>query len=65
MEENTSDGYGAEIERLAYRFWEERGRPFGSPEEDWFKAERELHRELIGPPERLPFSSLSMGHVTS
>jgi hypothetical protein len=23
---------------LAYRFWEERGRPIGSPEEDWFKA---------------------------
>ena len=65
MEGNTSDGYGAEIEKLAYRFWEERGRPFGSPEEDWFKAEREFRRRLIGPPERLPFSSLGMGHVTS
>lgn len=64
MERNTSDGYSAEVEKLAYRFWEERGRPFGSPEEDWLKAERELHRGLIGPPERLPFSSLSMGHVT-
>ena len=41
MEANTSNGYDAEIEKLAYRFWEERGRPFGSPEEDWFKAERE------------------------
>jgi hypothetical protein len=64
MERNTADGYGAEIEKLAYRFREERGRPFGSPEEDWFKAEREFHRGLIGRPERLPFSSLSMGHVT-
>lgn len=64
MEENTSGGYNAKIEKLAYRFWEERGRPSGSPEEDWFKAERELSRELIGPAERLPFSSLSMGHVT-
>lgn len=64
MEANTSNGHGVEIEKLAYRFWEERGRPFGSPEEDWFKAESEFNRGLIGPPERLPFSSLSMGHVT-
>ena len=65
MEGNTSNSHGGEIEKLAYRFWEERGRPFGSPEEDWFKAEREFRRELIGPPERLPFSSLGMGHITS
>lgn len=65
MKKCTSDGYSAEIEKLAYRFWEERGRPFGSPEEDWLKAERKFDRELIGPPERLPFSSLSMGPVTS
>ena len=65
MEGNTSDGYGAEIEKLAYRFWEERGRPFGSPEVDWFEAEREFDGGVVGPPERLPFSSLSMGHVTS
>ena len=65
MKGNTSDGYRAQIEKLAYRFWEERGRPFGSPEEDWLKAERQFYRRLIGPPERLPFSSLSLGHVTS
>jgi DUF2934 family protein len=65
MDRDTSDGHSAEMEKLAYRFWEERGRPFGSPEEDWFKAERELDGGLIGSPERLPFSSLSMGHVTS
>jgi hypothetical protein len=29
------------IERRAYQFWEERGRPCGSPETDWFKAEHE------------------------
>jgi Protein of unknown function (DUF2934) len=23
---------------LAYRLWEERGRPIGSPEEDWLEA---------------------------
>ena len=65
MKGSTSDSYSAGIEKLAYRFWEDRGRPFGSPEEYWLKAEREFHRGLIGPPERLPFSSLSMGHVTS
>jgi hypothetical protein len=64
MERNPSGAYSAQIEKLAYRFWEERGRPFGSPEVDWQKAEREFDRELIGPPERLPFSSLSMGPVT-
>jgi hypothetical protein len=26
----------------AYQCWEERGRPWGSPDEDWFKAEKEL-----------------------
>ena len=31
-----------EIERRAYHLWEARGRPFGSPEVDWFEAEREL-----------------------
>lgn len=65
MKGSTSDNYSAQIEKLAYRFWEESGRPFGSPEVDWLKAEREFDRELIGPPERLPFSSLSMGLVTS
>ncbi|HUQ51761.1 MAG TPA: DUF2934 domain-containing protein [Gammaproteobacteria bacterium] len=27
---------------LAYRLWEERGRPEGRAEEDWFEAERRL-----------------------
>lgn len=27
---------------LAYRLWEERGRPVGRPEEDWYEAERRL-----------------------
>jgi len=31
-----------EIERLAYSYWEARGRQGGSPEEDWLRAEREL-----------------------
>jgi hypothetical protein len=32
----------ANIERLAYELWQQRGRRFGSPQEDWFRAEREL-----------------------
>jgi hypothetical protein len=31
-----------EIARLAYQFWEERGRPDGSSYEDWLRAESHL-----------------------
>ena len=31
-----------EISRRAYSIWESRGRPEGSAEDDWFRAEREL-----------------------
>jgi len=31
-----------EIARLAYSYWEARGRQGGSAEEDWFRAEQEL-----------------------
>ena len=34
-----------EIELRAYRLWEDRGRPWGTPEVDWFRAERELMEE--------------------
>jgi hypothetical protein len=32
-----------EIARKAYALWEERGRPIGSAEEDWFKAKEQLN----------------------
>ena len=35
------------VAKLAYRLWEERGRPFGSPEVDWFAAERAVYRSLL------------------
>ena len=35
-----------EIARLAYASWELRGRPVGSAEYDWFKAEEELRNRL-------------------
>jgi hypothetical protein len=30
-----------DIAKRAYHFWEQRGRPLGSPEVDWSRAERE------------------------
>jgi hypothetical protein len=33
-----------EIARLAYVYWEARGRQHGSPDEDWYRAEFELLR---------------------
>jgi hypothetical protein len=32
-----------QVALLAHRFWIERGRGHGRHEEDWFRAERELH----------------------
>jgi hypothetical protein len=32
------------IAELAYEYWEARGRPCGSPEEDWFRAEHTLKK---------------------
>jgi hypothetical protein len=39
-----------DVAKLAYRFWEDRGRPMGSPEVDWYRAEREVET----PPEVIP-----------
>lgn len=41
----TAPGRTGEIAILAYQFWQERGCPEGCPEEDWFRAERELHSQ--------------------
>jgi len=54
-----SNAQHEQIEKLAYLLWEERGGPFGSPDEDWFRAEQELI-ERADSPSRLPFSSLAM-----
>ncbi len=34
------------IALLAYSYWEARGRPGGSPDEDWFRAERQILGDL-------------------
>jgi hypothetical protein len=35
------------VAKLAYKLWEERGRPSGSPEVDWFAAEQALCSALV------------------
>jgi hypothetical protein len=35
------------VEKVAYQFWEKRGRPIGSPEVDWFAAERAVYSSLV------------------
>ncbi len=30
------------ISALAYFYWQQRGCPVGSPDEDWFRAERDI-----------------------
>lgn len=34
----------AELSALAYELWIQRGCPIGSPEVDWFRAEKDLKR---------------------
>lgn len=48
-----------QIARLAYSYWEERGRPVGSPDIDWLRAERELLSET-NMADQPPFSSIYM-----
>jgi hypothetical protein len=47
--ETTSQLHKRICER-AYQLWEERGCPEGSPDHDWFMAQREIE----GPPQEPP-----------
>ena len=38
-----------QVELRAYQIWQERGRPLGTPEADWFQAEQELIAEPENP----------------
>jgi hypothetical protein len=55
-----SDEQHEQIQKLAYQLWEARGRPLGSPDDDWLRAERVLIQRSQWPL-RLPFSYLTMG----
>jgi Protein of unknown function (DUF2934) len=35
------------VAKQAYKLWEQRGHPFGSPEVDWFAAERAVYSSLL------------------
>ena len=44
----SADERVAVVAELAYRLWEERGCPEGSPGEDWYKAEFIIDHEQDG-----------------
>jgi len=48
--ELTTDFLGEDrhefVAKLAHKLWEQRGRPFGSPEVDWFAAEQAVYASL-------------------
>lgn len=47
-----------EIQRVAYRLWQERGCPIGTPEADWFRAEQKLNeRQLPREGEPVPVAT--------
>lgn len=35
------------VEKLAHKLWEQRGRPVGSPDMDWFAAEQAVYASLV------------------
>ena len=49
--ELTTDFLGEDrhefVAKVAYKLWEERGRPSGSPEVDWLAAERAVYSALV------------------
>jgi hypothetical protein len=36
-----------EVARLAFHYWEQRGRPCGSPEVDWYQAVEDVKRQQV------------------
>jgi hypothetical protein len=47
-------------EKVAYEYWERRGRPLGSPEVDWAAAEQTLAASFRHSEQDLPLSSLQV-----
>lgn len=49
--ELLTDFYGEDrhelVQKLAYQRWEKRGSPLGSPEIDWFAAEKTVRTDLL------------------
>jgi hypothetical protein len=42
LEETSEPENQEQIAALAYSFWQARGCPEGTPEEDWYRAEQEI-----------------------
>ena len=46
-----TDFYGEDrhelVQKLAYQYWKKRGSPLGSPEIDWFAAEKAVRTYLL------------------
>ena len=61
MNEFYADEVNELMRKLAYEFWEQRGRPVGSPDVDWQKAEERLRSYGFGSPVGPPLSAFSMG----
>jgi Protein of unknown function (DUF2934) len=59
MNPSTSESDRKAVELLAYELWEQRGRPAGSPDGDWLRAEQEYYR-ADAITEELPYSSVAM-----
>jgi hypothetical protein len=57
MDRTQSNLRHQEIAKLAYELWEKNGRPAGSADSDWLKAEQMLELE---DPARLPFGAFSL-----
>jgi len=47
IHEHAAEPSHEEIAQRAYQYWEARGRPMGSAEEDWFRAEQDLMMERL------------------
>jgi hypothetical protein len=46
LEDTSEPKNRKQIAALAYKFWQARGCPDGTPEEDWFRAEREIAKSI-------------------
>lgn len=41
----SDPAYIKRVSELAYKYWQSRGCPFGSSDDDWYRAEHEIARE--------------------
>jgi hypothetical protein len=60
MDEYFAGDVNELLKKLAYELWEQRGRPVGSPEVDWQKAEERLSSYGFDFPVGPPLSAFSM-----